>query len=187
MSSLEFLSLGEQTIPGVPLRCVPLAAPNAEALYARRLEAALSSKADYVCFVDGGEDVCLPGFAEAMQALADAKPALGYASELVYGREVPRPTYSRQDFILDHSLVHHGVVCSTEALRRIKWPEGCFSWEVIAYGTLADQGILHDPVPRYDWRPGPHGARMWPSYCRAIINSKRWLQGLGTINMRGGW
>lgn len=180
--SVEFIALGEQTIPGVPLRCVPLAKPKPRALYERRLEAAMASSADYVCFVDGGEDVCLPGFADAMQALADQGRPLGYAAELVHGQPRRDQAYSRDAFMRDFSIVHHGVVCRVADLRAIAWPAGCYCWEVIAYGSLADRGNVFDPVPRYDWRPGPGGARLWPGYARGIVNSLRWLQGLPGVH-----
>jgi hypothetical protein len=179
---LEFIALGDQRIDGVPVRCAPLAEPNAGALYRRRLDAMRSSAAEYLCFIDGGSDACLPGFVDAMQDLADRGEPLGYAAELVHGKAHDRPAFSLQAFITDHSIIHHGVVCRREALLAIDWPAGCYSWEVIAYGTLAQQGFAHDPVPRYDWRPGRGGARLWPSYSRAIVNGKRWLQGMPGVH-----
>lgn len=176
--SLDFVALGDQCIEGVPLRCLPLAEKNALALYRRRLEALETCEADYLCFVDGNEDVCLPGFVEAMQALADAEQPLGYASELVWAKEVAKPAFTLSGFLRDFTLIHHGVVCNVERLRKIKWPSGVYSWEVIAYGTLAQQGFVFDPIPRYDYRPSPGGARLWPSYSHGIINSLRFLQGL---------
>lgn len=181
---LEFVALGDQTIPGVPLRCVPLALPTAGALYRRRIEAVMSSTADYVCFVDGNEDVLLPGFVAAMQALADAGQPLGYAAEMVHGKPRECPTFSPRGFMLDHSIIHHGVVCSVAALRAIDWPAGCYCWEGIAYGTLAAQGLTFDPVPRYDWRPGPKGARLWADFPRAVVNSKLWLQGRSGVHFK---
>lgn len=175
---LEFISLGAQSIAGVPLRCVPLAEKNPQALYERRLEAALGSEADYICFVDGGEDVCLPGFAEAMAALADRGLSLGYAAELVHGLPRGDQRYSRKAFLRDFSIIHHGVVCRVADLRDIAWPTGCYCWEAIAYGMLAERGCAYDETPRYDWRPGSGGARLWPGYTRAVVNSLRWIQGL---------
>lgn len=175
--SLDFIALGEQRVDGVPLRCVPLAAANATALYRRRREAVATSTADYVCFVDGNEDLCLPGFVDAMTNLAAFGEPLGYAAELVHGKEHARDVYTRAGFIYDHTLVHHGVVCSRKALLELAWPDGCYSWEVLAYGSLASKGFAYDPVPRYDWRPGPNGARLWPSYSVGIVYAKRWLQG----------
>jgi hypothetical protein len=182
--SLEFIALGDQRIEGVPLRCVPLAEPRASALYWARIRAALSSAADYVCFVDGGEDVCAAGFADAMQALADTGAALGYAAETIHGKAQPKPVYSRAAYLRDFTLIHHGAVCRVDALREIAWPDGCFCWEVIAYGTLAEQSAAFDPVPRYDWRPGPGGARLWVDYTGGIVNSLRWLQGLPGPHLR---
>ncbi len=176
--SLEFLALGEQRADAVPLTCVPLAAPNATALYKRRLEAVRASGADYVCFVDGGDDVCLPGFVDAMQALADSGAPLGYAVELVHGELRETPVFTLPNFLRDHSIIHHGVVCDREALLAINWPDGCYSWETIAYGSLAQRGFVRDDTPRYDWRPGPTGARLWPTYAIGVVYAKRWLQGL---------
>jgi hypothetical protein len=182
---IDFVALGGQCIPQVPtLRCVPLAAPHCRALYERRLEALASSTADWLCFVDGGEDVLADDFVQAMQVLTESAGAagapIGYAAETIHGANGYTGPFTLPEFLRDHQLVHHGVVCSTAALRAIDWPRGCYAWEVIAYGTLAQRGFVYDPAPHYDWRPGPGGARLWESYMRGGINSKRWLQGLPT-------
>lgn len=183
--SLEFVSIGEQKIPGVPLRCVPLAEPNARALYRRRLEAVRSSKTDYLCFVDGGEDICLPGFADAMQALANRGEPLGYAAELVHGQPRTTKPFTLANFVQDFSIIHHGVVVRVADLLEMVWPDGVYSFEVLAYGRLATLGHVYDPAPRYDWRPGPEGARLWPTYAPGVIYSLRTLQGLENKCTRG--
>lgn len=182
MSLLEFVSLGQQQIDGVPLRCVPLAAPRPAELFRRRLEAVRSSSAEYICFVDGGSDVCLPGFAQAMHNLAAQGEPLGYAPELVHGKPQPPRPYTRAGFIRDFTTIHHGVVCRVADLLSIDWPDGCYCWEVIAYGALAERGFAFDPLPRYDWRPGAGGARLWPGYARGVVNSLRWLQNLPGVH-----
>lgn len=174
---VEFLSLGEQSVDGVPLRCVPLAEPKAAALYQRRLEAVMGSEAEYICFVDGGADICLPGFADAMEALTRFQLPLGYAAELVHGKPLDRPVFTPAGFFSDFALIHHGVVCRRKDLMAIPWPDGNYSFEVLAYGALARQGFAYDSTPRYDWRPGAGGARLWPDYPRAIMNSLLWLKG----------
>jgi len=178
---IDFVALGPQALPAVPtLRCVPLAAPHAVALYRRRLEAMRSSPAEWLCFVDGGPDVIDPGFVPAMHALAQRAAGqgvpLGYAAELVRGRPGIECEFTLRGYLQNIMLIHHGVVCSTSALQAIDWPEGCYSWEVIAYGTLAQRGYVRDPAAYYDWRPGPDGARRWPSYKQALANSVRWLR-----------
>lgn len=179
---LEFIAIGEQpglTLPN--LRRVPLADKHARHLYARRLEAMRACTADYLCFVDGDEDVLLPGFADAMQALADTGAPIAYADELVHGVHRAAPDFTLPRFMGDHSIIHHGVCCRVDALRSIDWPTGSYAWEVIAYGTLAQRGFVHDTTPRYDYRPGPHGARLWSSYGIAVISSKRFLNGLPEV------
>jgi hypothetical protein len=166
---IDFVALGDQVLPSVPtLRCVPLAEPNCSALYLRRLEAADTSRCEWLCFVDGGDDVLDFGFVPAMHALAlraaSAGYTIGWATETVHGKLDPR------------GHPHHGVVCNVAALRAIDWPDGCYHWESIAYGMLKRGGHVFDPVPRYDWRPGPGGARLWPSTRTGIGNSNRWLR-----------
>lgn len=166
---IDFVALGDQLLPAVPaLRCVPLAEPNCAALYRRRREAVDTSAHDWLCFVDGGPDRIAADFAPAMEALArravERGTLIGWAAETVHGKPL------RVD------LPHHGVVCSVPALRAIDWPDGCYHWEAIAYGVLARSGYVRDPVPRYDWRPGPGGARLWPSTRIGIGNSNRWLR-----------
>lgn len=178
---IDFVALGEQTLPSVPtLRCVPLAEPHADALYLRRLEAMRSSTGEWMCFVDGGPDVVCPTFVPAMHALAQRAAAqgvpIGYAAELVRGMPGMVQEFTLRAFLSNMMLIHHGVVCNVGALHQIDWPRGTYSWEVVAYGTLAQRGFVFDPVPRYDWRPDEHGARCWPSYRTAIANSIRWLR-----------
>lgn len=168
-SIIDFVALGDQVLPVVPtLRCLPLAAPNCAALYARRLEAVYSSPKEWLCFVDGGPDGIDVGFPAAMGALVTRAEAagvpIGWASETVHGKLDSR------------GLPHHGVVCQVAALRAIEWPSGCYHWEAIAYGVLKRSGYIFDPTPRYDWRPGPGGARLWPSTQIGISNSMRWLK-----------
>lgn len=167
---IDFVSIGEQVLPAVPtLRCLPLAEPHCAALYLRRLEALASSPADWLCFVDGGEDVLPAEFVPAMDALAVRAAAagvpIGWAAETQHGKPPGRPTGP-----------HHGVVCSVQALRAIDWPAGCYHWEAIAYRVLRRAGHVHDPVPRYDWRPGPDGASKWPSTRTGIDNAAAWLR-----------
>lgn len=190
MSHLDFVALGDQTIPQVPsLRCVPLAAQHGAALYHRRLEALASSTAEWLCFVDGGEDVLADDFVPACGTLVARAEAVGapiaYMAETVHGKPGTTGPFTLPAFLGDHALVHHGVVCRVDALRAINWPAGCYAWEVIAYGALAQQGHIYDPVPHYDWRPGPGGARLWPSYMRSVVNAKRWLQGLPNLVLKG--
>lgn len=187
---IDFVALGEQTIPQVPgLRCVPLADPHGAALYRRRLEALANSAADWLCFVDGGEDVLPVEFVPVMESLAYRATVAGvpiaYAAETIHGKPGGTGPFELPAYLRAHTLVHHGVVCSTAALRAIPWPRGCYAWEVIAYGTLAQRGYVYDPEPRYDWRPGSGGARLWPSYRRSVINAKRWLQGLPVMACKG--
>lgn len=184
--SLEFITLGDQEGLDLPnLRCVPLAAEKkARALYERRLEAMRSCSAEYLCFVDGDEDILLPGFAEAMQALANQDVPIGYADELIHGKLRSAPDFTLQGFINDHSIIHHGVVCRMDDLLQINWPAGSYAWEVIAYGTLAQKGFVHDCTPRYDYRPSSGGARLWPTYAIAIVSSKRWLKGYPEVQFK---
>lgn len=178
---IDFVALGHQDIATVPtLRCVPLADQHAEALYQRRLEAMRSSASEWLCFVDGGNDVIANDFVPAMEALARRAAGqgvpIGYAAEFVRGKAGMSREFTMREFMLNHQVIHHGVVCNVRALHSIDWPDGCHAWEVIAYGTLAQRGFVFDPVPRYDWWPGPEGARRWPSYRQAVMNSTGWLR-----------
>ncbi len=187
---IDFVSLGEQTIAQIPtLRCVPLAAPTTPALYRRRLAAALSSTAEYLSFVDGGEDVLSDGFVAACEALVvqmrEQDAPIGYCAETVHGQPGAALPFKLSAFLKNHTMVHHGVVCEVAALRAIDWPRGCYHWEGIAYGTLAQRGFVFDPEVRYDWRPGKTGAHTWPDTARGIINAKRWLRGLPVPALHG--
>lgn len=174
-AAVEFLSVGHQVVPGLQLTCVPRSEPRAEALYLARIAAVQAASAPYVCFIDGYGDRLLPGFVPTMQALAATGLPMGYAAELVRGRRRPHVPWTLAAYLADHTIVHHGVVCRRADLLAIDWPPGCHLWEVIAYGTLAQGGVAYDPVPRYDWRPGPGGARLWADTAQALADSKAWL------------
>lgn len=166
---IDFVALGDQVLPAVPtLRCLPLAEPNCDALYRRRRQAVDTSRCEWLCFVDGGEDVIDPGFVPSMHALAlravERGVQIAWAAETKHGVRDPR------------DLPHHGVVCNVAALRSIQWPDGCYHWEAIAYGVLRRSGHVFDPVPRYDWRPSDGGARLWTSTRTGIANSGHWLR-----------
>lgn len=183
--TVQFLTVGQDAVPGLAsVTSVPLSVANAGALYRRRQEAIRAATGEYVCFIDGSEDKLLPGFVEAMETLAADGKDIGYAAELVRGQSVSKPTFTLEGMLRDHSLIHHGVVCRREALLTIDWPEGCYAWEVIAYGTLAQRGFSYDPTPRYDWWPSTNGARLWPSYARGVVNSKLWLQGRAGVHFK---
>ena len=164
------------------MTCVPRAAPTAAALYRARIDAVQLAQAPYVCWVDGYGDRLLPGFAAAMESLAAQGLPLGYAAELVRGRTRRRVPWSLDAYLADHTIVHHGVVCRRADLLAIDWPgvgpgeNACYLWEIIAYGTLAQGGVACDPVPRYDWRPGPAGASLWADTQLAVEASKAWLR-----------
>ena len=175
-AAVEFLSVGHQVVPGVQLTCVRLAEPSAADLYGQKLAAMRAATRPYVCMVDGFGDRLLPGFAKAMEALAATGKPLGYAAELVHGRRRPWVPWTLDAYMQDHTIIHHGVVCRREALLAIDWPVGRYDWEAIAYGTLAQGGVAADPVPRYDWRPGPGGASMWADTADALAASKAWLR-----------
>lgn len=183
---IDFVALGDQVIDSVPgLRCVPLAAPHCAALYRRRMEALQSSTADWLCFVDGGPDIVHADFVPAMADLAiraeHAGVPIGYAAELLRGKPGRSQEFTLRGFIKDHQMIHHGVVCNVAALKSVPWPDGCYAWEMIAYGTLAQRGYVYDPVPRYDWRPDRYGARLWPSYQRGVINARRWFSDMPPV------
>lgn len=189
---IDFIALGNQSIAQVPgLRCVPaVRSGDSRGLYVARTVAACGSSADWVCFVDGNEDVLADDFVPAAEDLARrafaAKVPIAYMAETIHGAPGHSGPFTLPAFVRDHQLVHHGVVCSTAALRAIQWPLGYYAWEVIAYGVLAQQGFVFDPAPRYDWRPGPGGARRWAGYMIGLVNSKRWLQGLPVPKIGGG-
>ncbi|MEN9924380.1 MAG: hypothetical protein RL268_506 [Pseudomonadota bacterium] len=183
---VEYLSVGHQSVPGVALTCVPRAAPTAAALYRARLDAVQLAAAPYVCFIDGYGDLLLPGFVAAMEDLAGQGLPMGYAAELVRGKRRQHVPWTLQGYLADHTIVHHGVVCRRADLVAIDWPAGCHLWEIIAYGTLAQGGVAFDPVPRYDWRPGANGARLWSDTQDAIRASKAWLRrGAGDVAGHG--
>ena len=173
---VEFLSVGHQVVPGIELTCVQLAEPNTAALYRQKLAAMRAATRPYVCMVDGFGDRLLPGFVQAMEALAATGKPLGYAAELVHGRGRPWVPWTLDAYLREHTIVHHGVVCRRADLLQIEWPAGRYDWEVIAYGTLAQGGVAADPVPRYDWRPGAGGASLWGDTGDALAASKAWLR-----------
>ena len=72
-------------------------------------------------------------------------------------------------------MIHHGVVCKTERAQAIAWPAGCYYFEAVLYGTLAQEGYVYHQEAVYQWNPSPRGARLWPETQQGIDNSLKWL------------
>lgn len=163
-----------------------LAAPQAGALYRRRMEAVESVDTEHFCFLDGGTDVLLPGFDAAINELVDrmerSGAVIGYGDELVRGKLIESQPFTLDAFTSKFTMIHHGVVCNTAAVRTLTMPAGCFSWEALVYGSIAQRGFEYRPGAVYDWHPSTGGARLWPSYCRGICNSLNHLHGRAGVH-----
>ena len=181
---LTFVVLGDIDAPPAfgTTACHPLAAPRAGALYRARIKAMCAANTEFVCLLDGGGDILLPGFeasvARRMEAMRRTGAAIGYADEFTEGRQVASGEFTLSAYLRHPLMMHHGVVCRTDAVKAIDWPAGCHWFEAACYGTLAQQGYVYDRAFVYDWRPSPNGARLWADTARGMHNSLRWLQGL---------
>lgn len=170
--------------PGMPLSFFPrVGKGDAVGLYRARLAAMRSVRTPFFLWLDGDDDRLLPGFMPAIQDLLilmrRTGAGVGYMGEDEHGVARPGRPFSLDAYLRDFRLIHHGVLCRTIDFRRVPWPRGCYSFEVLGYGHVAKvAGAVHVPSIGYAYRPDSEGARLWPSYLRAVNNSLAWLQGL---------
>lgn len=150
-------------------------------LYRKRIDGLRQVQTRYHCWLDGPPDVLLPNFRETiegyMAAMDEGGACIAYGDELKGDALSVGGEYSPEAYRARIAMMHHGVVCRTEPAQAIRLPDGCFSFEVLVYGRLAEQGALYVPGACYQWMPGKDGARMWPDCNRGIHNSLMWLQG----------
>ena len=161
-----------------------LAPPRISAIYRARIAALRHAKTPYLCWLDGGEDRLLPAHADwwlaAIERLEATGKHIAYADELHYGALNEQAGEWSIGRMTKHAqMIHHAAICRVSSLREIVWPEGCFHWEPLAYGALAQRGYDYTPVPVYDWRPHrDSGARLLGDTARGTENALCWLQGL---------
>lgn len=189
---ITYLVIGEIADPpaGATVRYFPLVPKDdAAGLYRRRLQALASVRTPFFCFLDGAEDRLLPPFeacvASLVQRMQRADVCIGYMGEVEHGLERPGRPFDEAAYLQDFRFIHHGVIGRTQAFRRVAWPKGCYSFEVLGYGEVARRwGAVHEPEIGYAYNPAPTGARLWPSYLRAVNNSLAWLQGGQGVHTR---
>lgn len=186
--SLTYLVLGDAfPAPGNGrLKSHPRSQPNAGALYRARMNAAMQVETEFFCLLDGGCDALLPGFEESveqrMAGLRESGKHIAYADELANGELIASGDFSLPAYLRNPAMIHHAPVCRTASARAIAWPDGCFWFEGICYGSLARLGWMYLPGVVYEWNRTPGGASRWPSTTRALINTMLWHQGRGGVH-----
>jgi hypothetical protein len=161
----------------------PLANPDSQSLYEARKAAMLSVTTKYVCLLDGGSDRLLPGFEADVNSRLDKmdrnpQAALSYADERVGVTPGKLSgTFTLSKYLSNMpGMMHHGVILRTEVLKRLIWPEGCYWFEGVVYGAMAQLGSIYHPRVVYEWNPSPGGASTWDSVAPAMRNTIAWLK-----------
>lgn len=183
MDRLTYLVLGDHDAPGPVLRW-PRARRDISAIYRARL-AAIDELPDYLKFVtwfDGPPDrydAAWPSISERIMDRMDATgAAIGYADEDVPDRgRVSAGEWSIEAMCERPQMIHHAVICRVSALKAIQWPAGCYHWETLAYGLLAQRGYAYLPECAYWWSPSLDGAAQMACTTRGTVNALAYLQG----------
>lgn len=187
-NDITFLVIGEITdLPkfGQVLRFPRCAGPEqyhaAARLYGHHQRTLAAVQTPYFCLLDGGADELLPSFERVMQEYAEVLSTCP-GVHIVYGDELT-PTgrkrsreFTLNDYLRNHTMIHHGVLCRTATAKAIDFPIGVHIFELIVYGTLALAGYKYLPEPCYKWTPSFRGASTWPDTLVGLRESKRWLQ-----------
>ncbi len=168
---ITFVLLGSELtrIPTIgTILQVERSAPNASALYERRVSAAYLVETEYFSILDGGEDILLDEFESATLELCNKLTETG----LDIGSTRESINGERGHFM------HHNVICRTSAFKKLKIPKsGLYMFEPIVYPLLSKKGTIEHDVIAYNWIPTPGGAARWPETKIAYENSKRWQKG----------
>lgn len=171
---MTFLVLGD--VHRVPDIGVTKAFQRSEASNAALTQARIASvehvESEFFSIVDGGEDVLLPCFEDAMQELCGTMNAIG--ADIGTAREQVRGQPGR--------FMHHGIMCRTSAFRSLSLPKsGCFDFAAMVYHMLSSNGCAICHHEAYNWIPSRNGARLWHETPRARVNGARWAAGLPPV------
>lgn len=174
---MTFIVLGDvHRVPRTGVtKFFPKSRPSHAALTQARIEAVSHVESEFFSIVDGGEDVLLPCFEDAMQELCSTMDAIG--ADIGTAREQVRGQPSR--------YMHHGIMCRTSAFRALKLPKsGCFDFAAMVYPMLSSNGCAICHQEAYNWIPSHNGARLWHDTPRARVNAARWAAGLPPVLSR---
>ena len=148
---------------------VSASAPSTADLTAKRIAAARAVQTEFFSIVDGGPDLLLPEFEDAMVELCHSMNAIG--ADVGTARERVRGVPAK--------YMHHGIVCRTAAFKKLVLPDsGCIDFASMVYTMLSSRGVAICDREAYDWIPSPNGAARWHETPRAKVNGFRWAQGL---------
>lgn len=180
---LTYVHLGDSARPPSPGRLLlrPRSAPDAASLYRARVAAASAVDTEFMCLMDGEDDEYLPGYADnvaaQLGALHSSGACVAYSDTYRNEELLLAGEFSPQQFRRTPQMMHGPVVCRTSAVKDIVFPDGCFWFEAICYGSLAPRGYVYTPGAWFIWHPTPNGASSWPDTVRAVVNSLTWLNG----------
>lgn len=131
---------------------------------------------EHFFFIDD-DDYLPPNYPEVLERCVAAGAAIAYTDEEVNGARRDRAPYSQDAHLQNPLLVHHLVLCSTEAARQVvaDLPLGHFWPEMLLYWRMAQRGrAVHVPEIGYLWNKRPSGLhRQWFTVL-GMENSRAW-------------
>lgn len=178
------------TKAGIPVIRAAWVDPKAHLLYAERMRCAEEVKTPFFVMIDGFEDSVPEDWLEKIEALItkmeEEKTAIGYGSEVVKGVLIPATPFTFEGYLARFTNPHHSIVFRKATFDKVRWPVGCYWFEMLVVGSLARaEGASYIDDVTYHYTPSPDGARLWPSTVRGIMNSKHWLLGLPQVHLQG--
>jgi len=137
-------------------------------------------------FIDDDDE--LPAdYLSVLSECLEAGSAIAYTDEQVGAAVRRRAPYSQEAHLIEPTLVHHLVLCNTEAARAAvaRLPRGEFWPEMLLYWSMAAAGAAaHVPRVGYLWQRaatglhsqwftvrGMHNARAWCAQNRSVRSS----------------
>jgi hypothetical protein len=169
---ITYILLGEaKQLPSFgDIMKLPLAEPTFEAVYEARLSAINQVTTEYFSLFDGGEDKITLDFdfvvKGMIQDLDESGLDIASARETINGMHIRGNT----------SYMHHGVICRTEAVKKLNLPPtGFIQIESAIYPALSKRGIILRNKEIYNWIPG--GTSSWKNLTWARANGYRLSNG----------
>lgn len=142
-----------------------------------RLRAISRVTTPWFFFLDDTDD--LPdNYMQVLQACMDAGTPVAYTNELINGELRRSAPYSQEAHFANPMLVHHLVVCRTEAALRAASviPRGDYAIENLLYFQMAKEGASWIDEVGYHWNRVPTGLSHRPDFCRSLVTSTLWAQ-----------
>lgn len=154
---------------------------DAAGLLDARLAALRNVDTEWFFYLDDDDELPV-GYAAALDRCMAVSTPLAYTHELIGlpgARQLRRSApYSQDAHITDPMLLHHLVVCRTEAALRAAEviPRGTYAVEPLLFFQVAKEGATLVDEVGYIWNRKPGGLSYHPSLTRGMVWASLWAK-----------